>query len=105
PQASALPFAKLHGDVELFQVLVEKLAAEISLVAREEVTRIAFQLGSCQADYSLAHALQPGGRHSPCQLVPVLLDEAPGDLARVDAMQERTHDVRDILSAEFAIEG
>ena len=38
-----IAFAKLYGNMQLFQVLLQRLSAEVDLAGRKEVTHVTFQ--------------------------------------------------------------
>src|SRR5438128_11885740 len=75
--------AQLHGDAELFEVLLERLAAELGPAGFEKSVHVALQLGRGETGDALGQAPEPGLRVLALHRVPVRLDELPGELAPV----------------------
>src|SRR5206468_3610708 len=62
PQRLPLALAQPDGDVQLFQILLQRLAAEVDLLRLEERAHPPFPFRRRQADHRLAQAPDAGGR-------------------------------------------
>src|SRR6266508_459854 len=96
--------AQLHGDAELFEVLLERLVAELGPAGFEKGVHVALQLGRGETDDALGQAPEPVLRVLPLHRVPVRLDELPGELAPVDGHQHRPHHERRVLGPELTVD-
>src|SRR2546422_9560826 len=73
--------AQLHGDTELFEVLLERLAAELGPAGFEKGMHVALQLGRGATDDAPRPAPAPALRVLPPLRVPPRLDRLPRQLA------------------------
>src|SRR6516165_9734969 len=99
-----LALLEAHGDAKLLEVLGERPPAQLDSVGRKEGPHLRLPAGVDQPRHALVEPAIGARWVLPGHLLPVRLDELPGEAPAVDAPEHRADDVGRVLTADVAVE-